>query len=105
MIRIIKSILLITNHNQHYKHQLNKYNITNYRVEIVNWNTIFTFLATCNYVTNIYKYNNLELIILDISTTITIQDTKFNKLISTIIGEIKKLFSNIRYFLYYQPRL
>ncbi|HET8792149.1 MAG TPA: MEDS domain-containing protein [Nitrososphaeraceae archaeon] len=93
-----KAILLITNRNQHYKHQLNKYNITNYRVEIVNWNTIFTFLATSNYVTNTNMHNNLELIILDISTTITMQDTKFNKLISTIIGEIKKLFSDIRIF-------
>lgn len=93
-----KTILLITDCIQYYKRQLNKYNITNYRMEIINWNDIFTFFATSNYVINDTKPNNLELIILDISTTITIHDTKFNKLITTTIGEIKKIFSDKRIF-------
>ena len=92
-----KKILLITDGIQYYKRQLNKYNITNYRMEIINWKDIFTFFATSNYVINDTKPNNLELIILDISTTITIQDTKFNKLITTI-EEIKKIFSDKRIF-------
>jgi len=92
-----KKILLITDGIQYYKRQLNKYNITNYRMEIINWKDIFTFFATSNYVINDTK-PNLELIILDISTTITIHDTKFNKLITTTIGEIKKIFSDKRIF-------
>src|ERR1044072_3679948 len=93
-----KTILLITNCIQYYKRQLNKYNITNYRIEIFNWDNIFTFFASSNDVTNDIIPNNYELIILDIPTTITTQDTKFNQLITTTIGEFKKIFSDKRIF-------
>jgi hypothetical protein len=93
-----RTILLITDRIQHYKRQLNKYKITNYRMEIVNWNEILTFFVTSDDVINDTKPNSLELIIFDISTTITIQDTKLNKLITTTIGEIKKIFSHKRIF-------
>jgi hypothetical protein len=93
-----KTILLITNCIQYYNRQLNKYNITNYRIEIFNWDNIFTFFASTNDVTNDIIPNNHELIILDIPTTITTQDTKFNKLITTTIGEFKKIFSDKRIF-------
>lgn len=59
-----KTILLVTDNIQHYQQQFNKYNINNYKITLVNWNDVSTFITNFDDT----KRKNLELIILDIST-------------------------------------
>ena len=59
-----KTILLVTDNIQHYQQQFNKYNINNYKITLVNWNDILTFITNFDDT----KRKNLELIIFDIST-------------------------------------
>ncbi|MGE5634923.1 MAG: hypothetical protein ACM3VV_06790, partial [Deltaproteobacteria bacterium] len=88
-----KTILLITDNIQHYQQQFNKYNINNYKITFVNWNDVSTFITNFDDT----KRKNLELIILDISTAA--ENAKVNqKPTTTIIGEIKKIFSDKRIF-------
>ena len=86
-----KTILLVTDTIQHYQQQFNNYNINNYKITFINWNDILTFIANFDDT----KRKNLELIILDIST---IEDTKINKVSTTTLREIKKIFYDKRIF-------
>ena len=86
-----KTILLVTDDIQHYQQQFNNYNINNYKITFINWNGILTFITNFGDT----KHKNLELIILDIST---VEDTKINKISTTMVGEIKKILSNKRIF-------
>jgi len=87
-----KTILLVTDSIQHYQQQFNNYNINNYKITFVNWNDILTFITN----NNDTKCKNLELIILDISTS---EDAQINKESTTTnVEEIKKIFYDKRIF-------
>ena len=59
-----KKILLITDDIQYYKRQLNKYDITNYRMEIIQLERHFSlFLQLVIMLLMILKPNKLELIL------------------------------------------
>ena len=94
-----KTILLVTDNIQHYQQHFNKYNI-NYYITLVNWNDILTFITNLD--NDVNKHKNLELIILDISTTVVVvvEHTKINQIPTTIFREIKKYFLTKEYFLY-----
>ena len=62
-----KTILLVTGNIQYYQQQFNNYNINKYKITLVNWNDILSFITNLNDAT---KHKNLELIILDISTAV-----------------------------------
>lgn len=89
-----KTLLLVTDNIQHYQQHFNNYNITNYKIILVNWNDILTFITNFDHT----KRKNLELIILDISTTVVVEDTKINQIPTTTIEEIKKIFYGKRIF-------
>ena len=84
-----KTILLVTDNIQHYQQQFN-----NYKITFVNWNDILTFITNRDGDT---KHKNLELIILDISTTVAAEYEKINKL-TTTTREIQKIFYDKRIF-------
>ena len=89
----IKSILLVTDNTNHYQQLFNKYNLTNYRKILVDWNDILTLTNNNNYT----KYENLEFVILDVP----INFDNVNQVSNTIIiaiNEIKKIFSNKKIF-------
>ncbi len=88
-----KIILLVTDNIQNYQQQFNNYNSNNYKITLVNWNDIFNLNTNRDYD---IKRQNLELVILDISTVV-VEDAKFNNL-TTTIGKIKKTFSDKRIF-------
>ena len=92
-----KSILLVTDNIQHYQQQFNNYNINNYKITFANWNDILTFITNSDDDT---KRNHLELIILDISTTVAAEYEKINQISTTIttVGEIKKILYDKRIF-------
>ena len=71
-----KSILLVTDNIQHYQQQFNNYNINNYKITFVNWNDVLTLIT--NFDDDINKRNHLELLILDISTTVAAEYEKIN---------------------------
>ena len=93
-----KSILLVTDNIQHSQQQFNNYNINNYKITFANWNDILTFITNSDY--DINKRNNLELLILDISTTVAAEYEKINQISTTIttVGEIKKILYDKRIF-------
>jgi hypothetical protein len=94
-----KTILLVTDNIQHYQQHFNNYNINKYKITLVNWNDILTFITNLDNDAN--KHKNLELIILDISTTVVIVEQKrINQVSTTIFREIKKIFLTKEYFLY-----
>jgi hypothetical protein len=86
-------LLLITDNIEHYQQQFNNYIINNYKITLVNWNDILNLdkNSDCD-----IKHKNPKLVILDISTTV-VEGAKFNKL-TTIMGEIRKTFSDKRIF-------
>jgi hypothetical protein len=86
-----KTILLVTDNIQHYQQQFNKHNINHYKITFINWNDVSTFITKFDDT----KRNNLELIILNISTT---EDAQINKVSTTTIEEIKKIFYDKRIF-------
>lgn len=92
-----KTILLVTDNIQHYQQHFNNYNINNYKITLVNWNDILTFITNLDNDAN--KHKNLELIILDISTTVVVvEHAKINQIPTTIFREIKKIFPDKRIF-------
>lgn len=93
-----KSILLVTDNIQHYQQQFNNYNINNYKITFVNWNDVLTLIT--NFDDDINKRNHLELLILDISTTVAAEYEKINQISTTIttVGEIKKILYDKRIF-------
>ncbi|MGI0051836.1 MAG: hypothetical protein ACRD8K_08875 [Nitrososphaeraceae archaeon] len=92
-----KTILLVTDNIQHYQQHFNNYNINYYKITFINWNDILTFITNLDNDAN--KHKNLELIILDISTTVVvIEHTKINQISITIFREIKKIFPDKRIF-------
>jgi hypothetical protein len=86
-----KTILLVTDDIQHYQQQFNKHNINHYKIIFINWNDVSTFITKFDDT----KRNNLELIILNISTA---EDAQINKVSTTTIEEIKKIFYDKRIF-------
>ena len=92
-----KTILLVTDNIQHYQQQFNKYNINNYKITLVNWNDVSTFITNFDDT----KRKNLELIIFDIVTAT--EDSKTNQISTTTIGEIKKIFPDKRIFFILLP--
>ncbi|MDF2738326.1 MAG: hypothetical protein K0S93_2186, partial [Nitrososphaeraceae archaeon] len=84
------TILLVTDNIQPYQQHFNNYNINHYKITLINWNDILTFITNSDNT----KSKNLELIILNISTT---EDAQINQ-VSTTIGEIKKIFYDKRIF-------
>lgn len=88
-----KTIILVTDNIEHYQQQFNNYNINNYKITLVNWNDVLNLNTNsdCD-----IKRKNPKLVILDISTTV-VEEAKFNKL-TTVMGEIKKTFSDKRIF-------
>ena len=86
-------LLLVTDNIEHYQQQFNNYIINNYKITLVNWNDILNLdkNSDCD-----IKRKNPKLVILDISTTV-VEGAKFNKL-TTIMGEIRKTFSDKRIF-------
>ena len=95
-----KTILLVTDNIQHYQQHFNNHNINNYKITLVNWNDVLTFLIT-NFDDDTNKRKNLEVIILDISTTVAAAEYEKINQISTIttttVGELK-IFSDKRIF-------
>ena len=92
-----KTILLVTDNIQHYQQHFNNYNINYYKITLVNWNDILTFITNLGNDAN--KHKNLELIILDISPTgVVVEHTKINQISTTIFREIKKIFPDKRIF-------
>lgn len=92
-----KTILLVTDNIQHYQQHFNKYNINYFNITLVNWNDILTFITNLDNDAN--KHKNLELIILDISTTVVVVEHKrINQVSTTIFREIKKIFPDKRIF-------
>ena len=57
-----KTLLIVTDNIQQYQQQFSNYNINNYKITLINWNDILTFIT--NFEDN--KHKNLELVILDI---------------------------------------
>jgi hypothetical protein len=85
-----KTILLVTDNIQHYQQHFNNYNINYYKITLVNWNDILTFITNLDNDAN--KHKNLELIILDISTTvIVVEHTKINQIPTTILENKKNI--------------
>ena len=107
-----KTILLVTDNIQRYQQHFNNYNINKYKITLVNWNDILTFITNLdneNIESNkipidndANKHKNLELIILDISTTVVVveEHKRINQISTTIFREIKKYFLTKEYFLY-----
>jgi len=91
-----KTILLVTDNIQHYQQHFNNYNINKYKITLVNWNDILTFITNLDNDAN--KHKNLELIILDISTTVVVEHKRINQVSTTIFREIKKIFPDKRIF-------
>jgi hypothetical protein len=89
-----KTILLVTDNIQHYQQHFNNYNINNYKITLVNWNDILSFITNFDDT----KRKNLELIILDISTAAKIQ-RPIKYLLP--LSEKSKIFYDTRIFLYY----
>lgn len=90
-----KTILLITDNIQHYQQHFNNHNINNYKITLVNWNDVLAFLIT-NFDDDTNKRKNLEVIILDISTTVAAEYEKINQIstttTTTTVGELKNIF-------------
>jgi hypothetical protein len=85
-----KTILLVTDNIQHYQQHFNNYNINYYKITLVNWNDILTFITNLDNDAN--KHKTLELIILDISTTvIVVEHTKINQIPTTILENKKNI--------------
>ncbi len=91
-----KTILLVTDNIQHYQQHFNNYNINKYKITLVNWNDILTFITNLDNDAN--KHKNLELSILDISTTVVVEHKRINQVSTTIFREIKKIFPDKRIF-------
>ena len=91
-----KTILLVTDNIQRYQQHFNNYNINKYKITLVNWNDILTFITNLDNDAN--KHKNLELIILDISTTVVVEHKRINQVSTTIFREIKKIFPDKRIF-------
>ena len=93
-----KTLLIVTDNIQHYQQQFSNYNINNYKITLINWNDILTFII--NFKDN--KHKNLEFVILDIDTVVVEDSEKIDQTPSaattTIIEEIKKTLSDKRIF-------
>jgi hypothetical protein len=93
-----KTLLIVTDNIQHYQQQFSNYNINNYKITLINWNDILTFII--NFEDN--KHKNLELVILDIDTVVVEDseniDQTHSAATTTIIEEIKKTLSDKRIF-------
>lgn len=93
-----KTLLIVTDNIQHYQQQFSNYNINNYKITLINWNDILTFII--NFKDN--KHKHLELVILDIDTVVIEDSEKIDQTPSaattTIIEEIKKTLSDKRIF-------
>ena len=87
---------LVTDNIQHYQQHFNNYNINNYKITLVNWHDILTFITNLGNDAN--KHKNLELIILDISTIVVVEHTKIDQIPTIIFREIKKTFPDKRIF-------
>jgi hypothetical protein len=87
-----KIILLVTDNIQHYQQEFNNHNINNYKIILVNWNVFLNFVKNIDHA----KLENLELIILDISSSK--EDPKIDQIPITAINEIKKIFYDNRIF-------
>jgi uncharacterized membrane protein len=99
-----KTLLIVTDNIQQYQQQFSNYNINNYKITLINWNDILTFIT--NFEDN--KHKNLELVILDIDKVGVEESEKIDQTPPTataitttiiiIIEEIKKTFSDKRIF-------
>jgi hypothetical protein len=87
------TILLVTDNIQHYQQHFNNYNINNYKIIFINWNDILTFITNFDDT----ERKNLDLIILHISTAAA-ENAKINKVSTTTVREIKKVFSDKKIF-------
>jgi hypothetical protein len=100
-----KTLLIVTDNIQQYQQQFSNYNINNYKITLINWNDILTFIT--NFEDN--KHKNLELVILDIDKVGVEESEKIKHLLPLLLlllplllllKKSKKHFPIKEYFLY-----